>query len=115
MATFQGVVVAVRAHPGCPPAVELLRALLSRTLGLGGDRAEPVLDELSLAGVGRFIKSDRCTGTGMGHREWETGMGHREWDVSRFIKSDRCTGTGRGTETGMGTGIGMGTGPVHQE
>ncbi|NWT29067.1 SIR2 deacetylase, partial [Cardinalis cardinalis] len=40
--------------------VELLRALLSRTLGLGGDRAEPVLDELSLAGVGRFIKSDRC-------------------------------------------------------
>uniref|UniRef100_A0A8D2M3F8 NAD-dependent protein deacetylase n=1 Tax=Zonotrichia albicollis TaxID=44394 RepID=A0A8D2M3F8_ZONAL len=40
--------------------LELLRALLSRTLGLGGDRAEPVLDELSLAGVGRFIKSDRC-------------------------------------------------------
>ncbi|KAM3654722.1 NAD-dependent protein deacetylase sirtuin-2 isoform 1-T1 [Ammospiza maritima maritima] len=40
--------------------MELLRALLSRTLGLGGDRAEPVLDELSLAGVGRFIKSDRC-------------------------------------------------------
>ncbi|NWZ97844.1 SIR2 deacetylase, partial [Nesospiza acunhae] len=40
--------------------VELLRALLSRTLGLGGDRAEPVLDELSLAGIGRFIKSDRC-------------------------------------------------------
>ncbi|NXF28325.1 SIR2 deacetylase, partial [Rhodinocichla rosea] len=40
--------------------VELLRALLSRTLGLGGDRAEPVLDELSLAGVSRFIQSDRC-------------------------------------------------------
>ncbi|XP_074387938.1 NAD-dependent protein deacetylase sirtuin-2 isoform X2 [Zonotrichia albicollis] len=42
--------------------MELLRALLSRTLGLGGDRAEPVLDELSLAGVGRFIKSDRSAG-----------------------------------------------------
>ncbi|CAN8177089.1 unnamed protein product [Coccothraustes coccothraustes] len=40
--------------------MELLRSLLSRTLGLGGDRAEPVLDELSLAGVSRFLKSDRC-------------------------------------------------------
>ncbi|XP_041336724.1 NAD-dependent protein deacetylase sirtuin-2 [Pyrgilauda ruficollis] len=42
------------------PAVELLRTLLSRTLGLGGDRAEPVLDELSLAGVSRFLGSGRC-------------------------------------------------------
>ncbi|NXD31482.1 SIR2 deacetylase, partial [Spelaeornis formosus] len=40
--------------------VELLRTLLSRTLGLGGDRAEPVLDELSLQGVSRFLRSDRC-------------------------------------------------------
>ncbi|NWY98746.1 SIR2 deacetylase, partial [Loxia curvirostra] len=40
--------------------VELLRSLLSRTLGLGGDKAEPVLDELSLAGVSRFLKSERC-------------------------------------------------------
>ncbi|XP_059728673.1 NAD-dependent protein deacetylase sirtuin-2 isoform X3 [Haemorhous mexicanus] len=40
--------------------MELLRSLLSRTLGLGGDRAEPVLDELSLAGVSRFLKSERC-------------------------------------------------------
>lgn len=42
------------------PAVELLRTLLSRTLGLGGDKPEPVLDELSLQGVSRFLKSDRC-------------------------------------------------------
>ncbi|NXP96011.1 SIR2 deacetylase, partial [Passerina amoena] len=70
--------------------VELLRALLSRTLGLGGDRAEPVLDELSLAGVGRFIKSDRCTGTGMG---MGTGMGtgHRG---SAGIPDFRSPGTG---------------------
>ncbi|NXO18334.1 SIR2 deacetylase, partial [Oriolus oriolus] len=40
--------------------VELLRTLLSRTLGLGGDKPEPVLDELSLRGVSRFLKSDRC-------------------------------------------------------
>ncbi|NWV76937.1 SIR2 deacetylase, partial [Dasyornis broadbenti] len=40
--------------------VELLRTLLSRTLGLGGDKPEPVLDELSLEGVSRFLKSDRC-------------------------------------------------------
>ncbi|NXE43389.1 SIR2 deacetylase, partial [Ptilorrhoa leucosticta] len=40
--------------------VELLRTLLSRTLGLGGDKPEPVLDELSLQGVSRFLKSDRC-------------------------------------------------------
>ncbi|XP_041267804.1 NAD-dependent protein deacetylase sirtuin-2 [Onychostruthus taczanowskii] len=40
--------------------MELLRTLLSRTLGLGGDRAEPVLDELSLAGVSRFLGSGRC-------------------------------------------------------
>ncbi|NXR23840.1 SIR2 deacetylase, partial [Cinclus mexicanus] len=40
--------------------VELLRTLLSRTLGLVGDKPEPVLDELSLQGVSRFLKSDRC-------------------------------------------------------
>ncbi|XP_039572468.1 NAD-dependent protein deacetylase sirtuin-2 [Passer montanus] len=40
--------------------MELLRTLLARTLGLGGDRAEPVLDELSLAGVSRFLGSPRC-------------------------------------------------------
>ncbi|NXE99801.1 SIR2 deacetylase, partial [Menura novaehollandiae] len=40
--------------------VELLRTLLSRTLGLGGDKPEPVLDELSLQGVSRFLRSERC-------------------------------------------------------
>ncbi|XP_066064871.1 LOW QUALITY PROTEIN: NAD-dependent protein deacetylase sirtuin-2-like [Chamaea fasciata] len=40
--------------------MELLRTLLARGLGLGGDRAEPVLDELSLRGVSRFLRSDRC-------------------------------------------------------
>ncbi|XP_056366203.1 NAD-dependent protein deacetylase sirtuin-2 [Oenanthe melanoleuca] len=40
--------------------MELLRTLLSRTLGLGGDKPEPVLDELSLRGVSRFLQSDRC-------------------------------------------------------
>ncbi|XP_021401323.2 NAD-dependent protein deacetylase sirtuin-2 isoform X3 [Lonchura striata] len=40
--------------------MELLRTLLSRTLGLGGDKPEPVLDELSLPGVSRFLRSDRC-------------------------------------------------------
>ncbi|XP_062370463.1 NAD-dependent protein deacetylase sirtuin-2 [Cinclus cinclus] len=40
--------------------MELLRTLLSRTLGLVGDKPEPVLDELSLQGVSRFLKSDRC-------------------------------------------------------
>ncbi|NXW67314.1 SIR2 deacetylase, partial [Hirundo rustica] len=46
--------------------VELLRTLLSRTLGLGRDKPEPVLDELSLPGVSRFLKSDRCRDTGNG-------------------------------------------------
>ncbi|XP_058715889.1 NAD-dependent protein deacetylase sirtuin-2 isoform X3 [Poecile atricapillus] len=40
--------------------MELLRTLLSRSLGLGGDKPEPVLDELSLQGVSRFLRSDRC-------------------------------------------------------
>ncbi|NWR40029.1 SIR2 deacetylase, partial [Tachuris rubrigastra] len=40
--------------------VELLRTLLSRTLGLGGDKPERVLDELSLDGVSRFLRSERC-------------------------------------------------------
>ncbi|XP_027487186.1 NAD-dependent protein deacetylase sirtuin-2-like [Corapipo altera] len=40
--------------------MELLRTLLSRTLGLGGDKPERVLDELSLDGVSRFLRSERC-------------------------------------------------------
>ncbi|XP_065715493.1 NAD-dependent protein deacetylase sirtuin-2 isoform X1 [Patagioenas fasciata] len=42
------------------PDMELLRNLLARTLGLGGDKPERVLDELSLEGVGRFLSSERC-------------------------------------------------------
>ncbi|XP_040399005.1 NAD-dependent protein deacetylase sirtuin-2 [Cygnus olor] len=40
--------------------VELLRSLLARTLGLGSEPAERVLDELSLPGVARFVQSGRC-------------------------------------------------------
>ncbi|NWW73995.1 SIR2 deacetylase, partial [Climacteris rufus] len=74
--------------------VELLRTLLCRTLGLGGDKPEPVLDELSLQGVSRFLQSDRCRDTGNigngdgGHRE---RGGDLEW--------------GRGNEGGT---LGMG-------
>ncbi|NXM02134.1 SIR2 deacetylase, partial [Tyrannus savana] len=42
--------------------VELLRTLLSRTLGLGGDKPERVLDELSLDGVSRFLRSEQSAG-----------------------------------------------------
>uniref|UniRef100_A0A3P8WA80 NAD-dependent protein deacetylase n=1 Tax=Cynoglossus semilaevis TaxID=244447 RepID=A0A3P8WA80_CYNSE len=38
--------------------VDVLRNLFSRTLGLGS--ADKVLDELSLEGVARYIKSDKC-------------------------------------------------------
>ncbi|KAM6032702.1 NAD-dependent protein deacetylase sirtuin-2 [Theristicus caerulescens] len=40
--------------------MELLRSLLSRTLGLGGEKPEKVLDELTLEGVSRFLRSERC-------------------------------------------------------
>ncbi|XP_075594761.1 NAD-dependent protein deacetylase sirtuin-2 isoform X3 [Balearica regulorum gibbericeps] len=40
--------------------MELLRSLLSRTLGLGGEKPEKVLDELSLEGVSRFLRSEKC-------------------------------------------------------
>ncbi|XP_066840842.1 NAD-dependent protein deacetylase sirtuin-2 [Anser cygnoides] len=40
--------------------MELLRSLLARTLGLGSEPAERVLDELSLPGVARFVQSGRC-------------------------------------------------------
>ncbi|XP_055556086.1 LOW QUALITY PROTEIN: NAD-dependent protein deacetylase sirtuin-2 [Falco cherrug] len=40
--------------------MELLRNLLSRTLGLGGEKPEKVLEELTLEGVSRFLQSDRC-------------------------------------------------------
>lgn len=38
--------------------MDVLRNLFSRTLGLGS--ADKVLDELSLEGVARYIKSDKC-------------------------------------------------------
>ncbi|NXM37568.1 SIR2 deacetylase, partial [Gymnorhina tibicen] len=63
--------------------VELLRTLLSRTLGLGADKPEPVLDELSLQGVSRFLKSDRCRdsrNTGNGDRN---GAGNGDRAASR--------------------------------
>ncbi|XP_054039658.1 NAD-dependent protein deacetylase sirtuin-2 [Rissa tridactyla] len=50
----------------CDPEMELLRSLLSRTLGLGGEKPEKVLDELTLEGVSRFLRSERCTGGGGG-------------------------------------------------
>ncbi|XP_061300415.1 NAD-dependent protein deacetylase sirtuin-2 [Pezoporus flaviventris] len=40
--------------------MELLRSLLSRTLGLGGEKPEKVLEELTLEGVSRFLQSERC-------------------------------------------------------
>ncbi|XP_032062999.1 NAD-dependent protein deacetylase sirtuin-2 [Aythya fuligula] len=40
--------------------MELLRSLLARTLGLGSEPGERVLDELSLPGVARFMRSERC-------------------------------------------------------
>lgn len=40
--------------------MELLRNLLARTLGLGTEPPERVLDELSLAGIARFMQSERC-------------------------------------------------------
>ncbi|NXC31911.1 SIR2 deacetylase, partial [Campylorhamphus procurvoides] len=67
--------------------VELLRTLLSRTLGLGGDKPERVLDELSLDGVSRFLRSDRCMGdTGSTGRD--TGNG------TAGIPDFRSPGTG---------------------
>uniref|UniRef100_A0A8C4K9C5 Uncharacterized protein n=1 Tax=Dromaius novaehollandiae TaxID=8790 RepID=A0A8C4K9C5_DRONO len=41
--------------------VEFLRNLLSRTLGLGGEKPEKVLDELTLEGVSRFMQSEKCS------------------------------------------------------
>ncbi|XP_027562662.1 NAD-dependent protein deacetylase sirtuin-2-like, partial [Neopelma chrysocephalum] len=67
--------------------MELLRTLLSRTLGLGGDKPERVLDELSLDGVSRFLRSERCTGYwergalgtgGTGNGDAGNGWGHWE-------------------------------------
>ncbi|KYO48947.1 NAD-dependent protein deacetylase sirtuin-2 [Alligator mississippiensis] len=40
--------------------MEFLRTLLSRTLGLGGEGPEKVLEELTLEGVSRFMLSDQC-------------------------------------------------------
>ncbi|XP_044523340.1 NAD-dependent protein deacetylase sirtuin-2 [Gracilinanus agilis] len=40
--------------------MDFLRNLFSRTLGLGSEKREKLLDELSLEGVTRFIQSDRC-------------------------------------------------------
>ncbi|EMP27833.1 NAD-dependent deacetylase sirtuin-2 [Chelonia mydas] len=48
--------------PGSPPGmpVDFLRNLLSRTLGLGSEKPEKVLDELTLDGVSRFMQSEKC-------------------------------------------------------
>ncbi|XP_043390764.1 NAD-dependent protein deacetylase sirtuin-2 isoform X5 [Chelonia mydas] len=40
--------------------VDFLRNLLSRTLGLGSEKPEKVLDELTLDGVSRFMQSEKC-------------------------------------------------------
>uniref|UniRef100_A0A8V5GHI6 NAD-dependent protein deacetylase sirtuin-2 n=2 Tax=Melopsittacus undulatus TaxID=13146 RepID=A0A8V5GHI6_MELUD len=42
--------------------MELLRSLLSRTLGLGRAEPEPVLEELTLEGVSRYLQSPRSAG-----------------------------------------------------
>ncbi|NXU40438.1 SIR2 deacetylase, partial [Drymodes brunneopygia] len=74
------------------PAVELLRKLLSRTLGLGGEKPEPALDELSLQGVSRFIQSDRCRDTASGAGDGNgAGNGER---AAAGIPDFRSPGTG---------------------
>uniref|UniRef100_A0A8C8VIC9 NAD-dependent protein deacetylase sirtuin-2 n=1 Tax=Pelusios castaneus TaxID=367368 RepID=A0A8C8VIC9_9SAUR len=40
--------------------MDFLRHLLSRTLGLGSEKPEKVLDELTLAGVSHFMQSEKC-------------------------------------------------------
>ncbi|XP_044290846.1 NAD-dependent protein deacetylase sirtuin-2 isoform X1 [Varanus komodoensis] len=40
--------------------MEFLRNCLSRTLGLGSEKPEKVLDELTLEGVSKFMLSDKC-------------------------------------------------------
>ncbi|XP_037740619.2 NAD-dependent protein deacetylase sirtuin-2 isoform X2 [Chelonia mydas] len=40
--------------------MDFLRNLLSRTLGLGSEKPEKVLDELTLDGVSRFMQSEKC-------------------------------------------------------
>uniref|UniRef100_A0A8D0C278 NAD-dependent protein deacetylase n=1 Tax=Salvator merianae TaxID=96440 RepID=A0A8D0C278_SALMN len=40
--------------------MEFLRNLLSRTLGLGSEKPEKVLDELTLEGVSRFMLTEKC-------------------------------------------------------
>lgn len=72
--------------------MELLRTLLSRTLGLGGDKPEPVLDELSLQGVSRFLKSDRCRDTG------NTGNGDGNGDPPRTGRGQREDQAWRGDD-----------------
>lgn len=40
--------------------MELLRNLLARTLGLGTEKPERLVDELSLAGIARYMQSEKC-------------------------------------------------------
>nr|XP_033811473.1 NAD-dependent protein deacetylase sirtuin-2 isoform X2 [Geotrypetes seraphini]XP_033811474.1 NAD-dependent protein deacetylase sirtuin-2 isoform X2 [Geotrypetes seraphini] len=40
--------------------VEYMRNLLARTLGLGSEKPEKVLEELTLEGVAKFVQSDKC-------------------------------------------------------
>ncbi|XP_054855756.1 NAD-dependent protein deacetylase sirtuin-2 [Eublepharis macularius] len=40
--------------------MDFLRNLFSRTLGLGSEKPEKVLDELTLEGVSRFMQSEKC-------------------------------------------------------
>lgn len=67
--------LALAPPPPPPGAVELLRSLLSRTLGLGGEKPEKVLDELTLEGVSRFLQSEKCMGGQGGFGGGEGGFG----------------------------------------
>ncbi|XP_061453629.1 NAD-dependent protein deacetylase sirtuin-2 [Rhineura floridana] len=43
-----------------PTEMDFLRNLLSRTLGLGSEKPEKVLDELTLEGVSKFMLTEKC-------------------------------------------------------
>uniref|UniRef100_A0A8D0GB86 NAD-dependent protein deacetylase sirtuin-2 n=1 Tax=Sphenodon punctatus TaxID=8508 RepID=A0A8D0GB86_SPHPU len=47
-------------HGSDSPVMDFLRNLLQRTLGLGSDKPEKVLEELTLEGVSKFLQSERC-------------------------------------------------------
>ncbi|XP_049649876.1 NAD-dependent protein deacetylase sirtuin-2-like isoform X2 [Accipiter gentilis] len=65
--------------------MELLRSLLSRTLGLGKEKPEEMLDELMLEGVSQFLRSERCKNVvcmvGTGISTYEYGLGGMQGGV----------------------------------